>query len=62
MHRYWNSIPSQQSRYDQAYCRFGKWKKIDGIANIRDESDRNGMRIVYILKRDATQNVVEYLI
>jgi DNA gyrase subunit A len=31
-------------------------KKIEGIANIRDESDRNGMRIVYILKRDA--NVV----
>ncbi len=33
-------------------------KKIDGIANIRDESDRNGMRIVYILKRDAVANVV----
>jgi DNA gyrase subunit A len=24
-------------------------KKIEGIANIRDESDRNGMRIVYLL-------------
>ena len=33
-------------------------KKIEGISNIRDESDRNGMRIVYILKRDATPNVV----
>ena len=33
-------------------------KKIDGIANIRDESDRAGMRIVYILKRDAVPNVV----
>ncbi|SCY17103.1 DNA gyrase subunit A [Flavobacterium anhuiense] len=33
-------------------------KKIEGIANIRDESDRSGMRIVYILKRDATPNVV----
>ncbi|KQB42107.1 DNA gyrase subunit A [Flavobacterium daejeonense] len=33
-------------------------KKIEGIVNIRDESDRNGMRIVYILKRDATPNVV----
>jgi DNA gyrase subunit A len=33
-------------------------KKLDGIANIRDESDRNGMRIVYILKRDAIPNVV----
>ncbi|HEX9979205.1 MAG TPA: DNA gyrase subunit A [Flavobacterium sp.] len=33
-------------------------KKIEGIANIRDESDRTGMRIVYILKRDAVPNVV----
>lgn len=33
-------------------------KKIEGIANIRDESDRNGMRIVYILKREAVPNVV----
>jgi DNA gyrase subunit A len=33
-------------------------KKIDGISTIRDESDRNGMRIVYILKRDAVPNVV----
>lgn len=33
-------------------------KRIEGISNIRDESDRNGMRIVYILKRDAVPNVV----
>lgn len=33
-------------------------KKIEGIANIRDESDRQGMRIVYILKREAVPNVV----
>tara|TARA_R110002050_G_scaffold10592_1_gene36185 strand:- start:1898 stop:4279 length:2382 start_codon:yes stop_codon:yes gene_type:complete len=33
-------------------------KKIDGISTIRDESDRNGMRIVYILKRDAIPNIV----
>lgn len=33
-------------------------KKIDGIASIRDESDRNGMRIVYLLKRDAIPNIV----
>ena len=32
--------------------------KIDGISDIRDESDRNGMRIVYELKRDAIPNVV----
>jgi len=33
-------------------------KKLEGIADIRDESDRNGMRIVYVLKRDAVPNVV----
>ncbi|WP_419241837.1 DNA gyrase subunit A [Cardinium endosymbiont of Nabis limbatus] len=33
-------------------------KKIEGIADIRDESDKEGMRIVYELKRDAIANVV----
>ncbi len=33
-------------------------KKIEGIADIRDESDRNGMRIVYELKREAMPDVV----
>lgn len=33
-------------------------KKIEGIASIRDESDRKGMRIVYILKRDAIPNII----
>ena len=33
-------------------------KKLEGIADIRDESDRKGMRIVYYLKRDAIPNVV----
>jgi len=33
-------------------------KKIEGISDIRDESDRDGMRIVYELKRDAITNVV----
>ncbi|NGZ90653.1 DNA gyrase subunit A [Psychroflexus maritimus] len=33
-------------------------KKIEGISLIRDESDRNGMRIVYFLKKDAVPNVV----
>ena len=33
-------------------------KKIEGISLIRDESDRNGMRIVYVLKRDAIPNIV----
>lgn len=33
-------------------------KKIEGISTIRDESDRNGMRIVYVLKREAVPNIV----
>ena len=33
-------------------------KKIEGISAIRDESDRKGMRIVYVLKRDAIPNIV----
>ena len=33
-------------------------KKIDGISNVNDESDREGMRIVIDLKRDANANVV----
>jgi DNA gyrase subunit A len=33
-------------------------KKIEGISDIRDESDRDGMRIVYEVKRDAITNVV----
>ena len=33
-------------------------KKIEGISNIRDESDRKGMRVVYLLKRDAIPNIV----
>ena len=33
-------------------------KKIEGISNVNDESDRNGMRIVFDLKRDAIANVV----
>jgi len=33
-------------------------KKIDGISNVNDESDRDGMRVVYDIKRDAMSNVV----
>ncbi|MBP7561804.1 MAG: DNA gyrase subunit A, partial [Armatimonadetes bacterium] len=33
-------------------------KQIDGISDIRDESDRKGMRVVVELKRDANANVV----
>ncbi len=33
-------------------------KKLEGISDIRDESDRDGMRVVYELKKDAIANVV----
>ncbi|UII25913.1 DNA gyrase subunit A [Fulvivirga maritima] len=33
-------------------------KKIEGISDIRDESDRNGLRVVYDLKKDAIPNIV----
>ena len=33
-------------------------KKLEGISSIRDESDRKGMRVVYVLKRDAVPNIV----
>ncbi len=33
-------------------------KKLEGIADLRDESDRQGLRIVYELKRDAIPNIV----
>jgi DNA gyrase subunit A len=33
-------------------------KRIEGISDIRDESDRDGLRVVYDLKKDAVPNVV----
>jgi DNA gyrase subunit A len=53
-------IPSQVNKADmiKKTADLVNDKKIDGIANIRDESDRNGMRIVYVLKRDAIPNIV----
>lgn len=37
-------------------------KKIEGISAIRDESDRNGMRVVFEIKRDAVPNVIVNLL
>ncbi len=36
----------------------GRDKKIDGITDLRDELDRNGMRIVIELRRDANVHVL----
>jgi DNA gyrase subunit A len=55
-----NQIPYQVNKADMVkrtwdLCQEGK---IEGISEIRDESDRNGVRVVYELKRDAIPNVV----
>ena len=46
-------IPYQVNKADmiQKTAQLVNDKKIEGIANIRDESDRKGMRIVYVLKK-----------
>lgn len=55
-----NEIPYQVNKADmiKKTADLVNEKKLDGIADIRDESDRGGMRIVYVLKRDAVPNVV----
>jgi len=55
-----NEIPYQVNKADmiKKTADLVNDKKIEGISDIRDESDRNGMRIVYELKRDSIPNVV----
>lgn len=55
-----NSIPYMVNKSDmiKKTADLVNDKKLDGISDIRDESDRNGMRIVYELKRDAIPNIV----
>lgn len=47
-----------KARLLQSIAELSRDKRIDGISTLRDESDRNGMRIVIELKRDANANVV----
>ena len=44
--------------YQVNKARLVKEKKLEGISDLRDESNRNGMRIVIELKRDANANIV----
>ncbi|MEG2336769.1 MAG: DNA gyrase subunit A, partial [Bacteroidales bacterium] len=55
-----NSIPYQVNKAEmiKKTADLVNDKKIEGISDIRDESDRNGLRIVYELKKDAIANVV----
>lgn len=47
-----------KSRMIEKIAELIKDKKIDGISDIRDETDRNGIRIVIEVKRDANANIV----
>ncbi|MGN1401134.1 MAG: DNA gyrase subunit A [Bacillus sp. (in: firmicutes)] len=53
-------IPYQvnKARLVEKIAELARDKKIDGITDLRDESDRNGMRIVMELRRDANANVL----
>jgi DNA gyrase subunit A len=55
-----NAIPYQINKAEmiRKTAELVNEKKIEGISDIRDESDRDGMRIVYELKRDSITNVV----
>ncbi len=55
-----NELPYQvnKAKLIEKIAELVRDKKIDGITNLRDESDRNGMRIVIEVRRDANANVV----
>ncbi|QKS69600.1 DNA gyrase subunit A [Paenalkalicoccus suaedae] len=55
-----NELPYQvnKARLIEKIAELVRDKKIDGITDLRDESDRNGMRIVIELRRDANANVL----
>lgn len=55
-----NELPYQviKARLIEKIAELVRDKKIDGITDLRDESDRNGMRIVIELRRDVNPNVV----
>ena len=55
-----NEIPYQvnKARLIESIADLVKEKKIDGISDIRDESDRDGMRIVIEVKKDGNANVI----
>ncbi len=55
-----NEIPYQVNKVEliKSVVALVEEKKIEGIAHINDESDREGMRIVIDIKRDANSNVV----
>lgn len=55
-----DEIPYQVNKAEMIYktCHLIKEGKIEGILNIRDESNRKGIRIVYTLKQDSSPNII----
>ena len=55
-----NELPYQvnKARLVEKIAELVREKKIDGITDLRDESDRNGMRVVIELRRDVNPSVV----
>ncbi|MDK2919583.1 MAG: gyrase subunit [Candidatus Petromonas sp.] len=55
-----NEIPYQvnKSKLIESIANLVKNKKIEGITDLRDESDRNGIRVVIELKKDTNPNIV----
>ena len=47
-----------KARWIEATAELVRDKKLEGISDIRDESDRTGMRVVIELKRDANDQIV----
>jgi DNA gyrase subunit A len=52
------SVSGEQARPARAHCRTGQREAIEGISDIRDESDKSGMRVVIELKRGEVPEVV----
>ena len=57
-HHHRDPLPGEQEDPAGAHRRTGAREAVEGISEVRDESDRSGMRIVIELQRDATPDVV----
>ena len=53
-----NSLPGEQGHHGGAIAELVREKKIEGISDLRDESDRDGFRVVVELKRDTVPDMV----
>ena len=51
-------IPGKQSQADREYSDLVRDRKIQGITDLRDESDRTGLRVVFEVRKDVDAEVV----